>query len=69
MKARAPGKVVLSGAYSVLAGAPALVSAVDRYVIADSQRRPVRVTPAVAAALGAEQAPHVDATALRAHDR
>lgn len=69
MKARAPGKVVLSGAYSVLEGAPALVSAVDRYVLADSERAPERVTPEVAAALGAERAPHVDATALRAHDR
>jgi phosphomevalonate kinase len=69
MRARAPGKVVLSGAYSVLAGAPALVSAVDRYVIADSERAPERVTPEVAAALGAEQAPHVDATALRAEGR
>jgi phosphomevalonate kinase len=69
MKARAPGKVVLSGAYSVLEGAPALVSAVDRYVIADSERAPERVTPEVAAALAGEQAPHVDASALRAHDR
>lgn len=69
MKARAPGKVVLSGAYSVLEGAPALVSAVDRYVLADSERPPERVTPEVLAAIGAAQAPHVDASALRAHDR
>lgn len=34
MSARAPGKVVLSGAYGVLAGAPALVTAVDRYAVA-----------------------------------
>lgn len=69
MKARAPGKVVLSGAYSVLEGAPALVSAVDRYVLADSERAPERVTPEVLAALGAERAPHADASQLRAHDR
>jgi phosphomevalonate kinase len=69
MKARAPGKVVLSGAYSVLEGAPALVSAVDRYVLADTEQPPERVTPEVLAALGTERAPHVDASALRAHDR
>lgn len=34
MRARAPGKLVLSGAYSVLHGAPALVSAVNRYAFA-----------------------------------
>jgi phosphomevalonate kinase len=34
MRARAPGKLVLSGAYSVLRGAPALVSAVTRYAFA-----------------------------------
>ncbi|HHH12033.1 MAG TPA: hypothetical protein ENK23_08190, partial [Sorangium sp.] len=38
MKARAPGKLVLSGAYAVLEGAPALVLAADRYVIADTSR-------------------------------
>lgn len=37
MRAKAPGKVVLSGAYSVLEGAPAIVAAVDRYVTADSR--------------------------------
>lgn len=31
IRARAPGKVVLWGEYAVLAGAPALVQAVDRY--------------------------------------
>ena len=35
MRARAPGKLVLSGAYAVLEGAPALVAAVDRYAVAD----------------------------------
>ncbi len=40
MIARSPGKLVLSGAYSVLEGAPALVAAVDRYVVADGDREP-----------------------------
>jgi phosphomevalonate kinase len=69
MKARAPGKVVLSGAYSVLDGAPAIVSAVDRYVVADSGRAAEFVSPEVEAALGRGVAPHADASALRAEDR
>ena len=57
MRARAPGKLVLSGAYSVLEGAPALVAAVDRYALADDAREPelvgdLRVTSARAAVLG-----------------
>jgi phosphomevalonate kinase len=69
MRAKAPGKVVLSGAYSVLEGAPAIVSAVDRYVLADSARAAEWVTPEVRAALGEERAPYADASALRAEDR
>lgn len=65
MSARAPGKLVLSGAYAVLEGAPALVAAVDRWVTADANRPPERVTPEVAAALGDRTAPWFDATALR----
>jgi phosphomevalonate kinase len=38
----APGKLVLTGAYAVLDGAPAIVAAVDRYAIAD-ERSPARV--------------------------
>jgi phosphomevalonate kinase len=83
MIARAPGKLVLSGAYAVLEGAPALVTAVDRYVVADARRDPARVVPEVAEALrrraedarsgsgrGAS-APWFDASALRddKHDR
>jgi phosphomevalonate kinase len=66
--ARAPGKVVLSGAYAVLEGAPALVAAVDRYVVADARREAGRVTPEVAEALarrGSTRAPWFDARALR----
>jgi phosphomevalonate kinase len=32
----APGKLVLTGAYAVLEGAPAIVAAVDRYAVADT---------------------------------
>jgi phosphomevalonate kinase len=63
--ARAPGKLVLSGAYAVLSGAPALVVAVDRYVIADSARSATFLTPEVRAALGERPAPWFDAEGLR----
>ncbi|MET0795336.1 MAG: hypothetical protein ABW061_27705 [Polyangiaceae bacterium] len=63
--ARAPGKLVLSGAYSVLSGAPALVVAVDRYVTADSSRPATFLTPEVKAALGERAAPCFDAANLR----
>jgi phosphomevalonate kinase len=49
--ARAPGKLVLSGSYSVLWGAPALVSAVDRFAIADGDRAAVHVAEEVDAAV------------------
>jgi phosphomevalonate kinase len=68
MIARAPGKIVLSGAYSVLEGAPALVAAVDRYVAADSARPAELLTREVAAAQSdgaAGPAPWFDASALR----
>jgi phosphomevalonate kinase len=69
VKARAPGKLVLSGAYAVLEGAPAVVSAVDRFVEADTSRPAERVTPEVQAALAGEAAPYFDASALREGDR
>lgn len=68
MKARAPGKLVLSGAYAVLRGAPALVTAVDRFAEADTNRAAPFVTPEVAAALAelpGGRAPYFDASALR----
>jgi phosphomevalonate kinase len=68
MIARAPGKVVLSGAYAVLEGAPALVAAVDRYVVADPRREAEFVTPEMHEALtsrGTTRAPWFDARALR----
>jgi phosphomevalonate kinase len=65
VKAKAPGKVVLSGAYAVLEGAPAIVSAVSRYVSCDSARPAERVTPEVRAALPAGPFPAFDASELR----
>ena len=54
-RARAPGKLVLSGAYAVLSGAPAIVTAVSRYVIADTSQLAELVTDEVAAALAPGQ--------------
>lgn len=66
MRAKAPGKIVLSGAYAVLEGARAIVAAVDRYALADSSRPAPLLTPEVAAALGDRaNAPWFDASALR----
>ncbi len=68
MRARAPGKLVLSGAYAVLRGAPAVVTAVDRYAEADTEREPGFVTPEVSAALSrlpGVRAPWFDASPLR----
>jgi phosphomevalonate kinase len=65
-RAQAPGKLVLSGAYAVLSGAPAIVTAVSRYVIADTARPAELVTDEVAAALGpGQRAPAFDASQLR----
>ena len=36
MKVIAPGKLVLTGAYAVLEGAPAIVVAIDRYAVVDT---------------------------------
>lgn len=69
MLAYAPGKVVLSGAYAVLHGAPAVVSAVDLYVSADSKKRSDFVTPEVRAGLHHEEAPCFDADQLRKDGR
>lgn len=69
MRVRAPGKLVLSGAYAVLEGAPALVAAVDRYATAESGRAPTHVSAEVAEAVRRgllAEPPWVDAAALRA---
>ena len=75
MSSRAPGKLLLSGAYAVLRGAPAVVTAVQRYAIADGKTPGQLVTPEVQAALSALledgltdealEAPWFDASALR----
>jgi phosphomevalonate kinase len=65
VRARAPGKLVLSGAYAVLHGAPAIATAVDRYVLADSSRAAEFVTPEVEQSIGRERAPWFDASKLR----
>ncbi len=69
MRARAPGKLVVSGAYAVLHGAPAVVAAVDRYVTADASRAPEHVPAEVLAAVEqglVERAAWLDASRLRA---
>ncbi len=71
MKAKAPGKLVLSGAYAVLEGAPALVLAADRYVIADASREASYEAEEVlaAVALGMIERPiWYDVSALRTAD-
>lgn len=69
MKADAPGKLVLSGAYAVLCGAPAIVTAVNRRVTVDTERSSDFRAPEVEAGiqiLGGQRAlPFYDATALR----
>lgn len=64
MRAAAPGKLVVTGAYAVLEGAPAIVLAVDRCAIADTARTADPVTREVREALGDGAAPFCDATAL-----
>lgn len=66
--ARAPGKLVLSGAYSVLWGAPALVTAVDCFALADRDWPALHVAEEVLAAVELGLCPRpcfVDASELR----
>ena len=64
MKAIAPGKLVLTGAYAVLDGAPAIVVAVDRHAVADASRTARSAAPEIRAALEGAPAPEVDVSAL-----
>lgn len=71
MRAIAPGKLVFSGAYSVLWGAEAIVLATDRSAIADSARGATHVSEEVALAVARGLIPracHVDVSALRHFD-
>jgi phosphomevalonate kinase len=66
---RAPGKLVLSGAYSVLWGAPAIVAAVDRYAVAYPGEPAEHIADEVQAAIDLailERACRVDVSGLRA---
>ncbi len=63
MKVVAPGKLLLSGAYAVLDGAPAVVAAVDRHAVADGAAPDPQPIPEVRAATG-DRSPRVDASAL-----
>lgn len=74
MKAKAPGKIVISGAYAVLRGAPALVAAVDRYVEVDTARDATFIAPEVTLGLPligqpSAQPPYFDASSLRENGR
>ncbi len=60
----APGKLVLTGAYAVLGGAPAIVVATSRGAYADATRVNPTPTAEVRAALGDVISPHVDASSL-----
>ena len=64
MRALAPGKLVLTGAYAVLDGAPAIVAAVDRYAIADASQVSSSPAPEVREAFGEGAAPETDVRAL-----
>jgi phosphomevalonate kinase len=64
MKAFAPGKLVVTGAYAVLEGAPAIVVATSRGALADGARAALTATPEVRAAIGDATAPHFDASSM-----
>ena len=66
MRVRAPGKLLLSGAYAVLSGAPAVVLAVNRYATANLGEIDASPAPEVAAAVS--PSPRVDVPDLRDGD-
>jgi phosphomevalonate kinase len=69
MRAWAPGKIVLSGAYVVLDGAPGVVAAVDRYAVADTDEPADFIGDELRAAFGDAAVPRVDTSSMRAHGR
>jgi phosphomevalonate kinase len=68
MRVVAPGKLLLTGAYCVLYGAPAVVVAIDRYAVADSTRENSRCSNELRLAFAGAPAPHVDVSALHDQD-
>jgi phosphomevalonate kinase len=69
MKVAAPGKLLLTGQYAVLEGAPALVMAIERLAVADGEVLDLTPTREVRAAYPGEAPPHVDLRALHDGDR
>jgi phosphomevalonate kinase len=69
VKVAAPGKLLLTGQYAVLEGAPALVMAVDRLAVADDAEHDAAPTQEVAAAFAGASPPRVDVSALYDGDR
>lgn len=69
MRASAPGKLVLTGAYAVLEGAPAVVVAVDRRAVADASLADASPAAEVRAAFAetTSEPPRCDVSAL-VHD-
>lgn len=64
MKVFAPGKLILSGAYVVLEGAPSLVVAVDRGAIASSDLWGPPRSAELSAAFSTAHAPSIDVSAM-----
>jgi phosphomevalonate kinase len=64
MKVVAPGKLLLTGAYAVLEGAPAIVVAIDRFVTADGALVDTAPSREITAAFGGSPAPLVDTRPL-----
>lgn len=70
VKVRAPGKLVITGAYAVLEGAPAVVVAVDRHAEADPSREAEIPSREVTMALAeGDRAPACDASRFVEGDR
>jgi phosphomevalonate kinase len=66
MRVIAPGKLLLTGAYVVMEGAPAIVVAIDRYAVADTRAVDPRPSPEVRVAFREGGAPRVDVCELQA---
>lgn len=66
IRARAPGKLFLTGAWAVLEGAPAIVVAIDRFAEASIEGEPSTMPEVIAVARRLEaNVPHVDVSAMQ----